>query len=332
MWWSNPPVIQRQILELWHPAPVLVRHQRYENLRKIHPRHIKRKRHHQTEQYFLIASKFPDVGQQVVKVHVLRYGDLLGLAGGQLPILLGLVASGPRSSGLVLETPGIFAHRIERRVEGAEITSTAGRAHALRGLGLRWLTRRRFAEILLRGHRGPRALGLFPTYAGNFFRSFCFFFQQASKETFPFFRGAKRSLEFDFTITLQPRSLPHNYCHFSRSRKPQDSLKNACHFFFVLFLKNLEPKSGSRFVQPIWPSPMKYIVLINQNSASTSVRRSPFLFLASVPQLLSRVCATARITTKLFANEYTMNAHFVYHKHSVNRRHGETATAATIGV
>lgn len=67
---SHSPFVLRQMLEFCYVAPMLFRYQCHENLRKIHERNEKRKRNHQKKENFLVSTKFTDVRQHIVKIHI----------------------------------------------------------------------------------------------------------------------------------------------------------------------------------------------------------------------------------------------------------------------
>lgn len=62
------PLFLSEIRQLWHPTPMLFWGQGNEYLCEIHPSHEKREWYHQKKQNFLIQSKFPNMGQQVVEL------------------------------------------------------------------------------------------------------------------------------------------------------------------------------------------------------------------------------------------------------------------------
>lgn len=89
---SYEPLLEGEIPEFRHPAPVALRHEGDEDLGEVNPGDEEGERDHEDEEDLLVEPELPDVRQQLVEIHVLGLDaldrhdrrDRLGLSGVDL--------------------------------------------------------------------------------------------------------------------------------------------------------------------------------------------------------------------------------------------------------
>lgn len=80
---ENLPVFHRQILQFWHPTPMIFRNEGDEDLRKIDPGYEEGKRNHHQEQENLVVAKASNVGEEIIEIKVFLWCFLFWISSFQ---------------------------------------------------------------------------------------------------------------------------------------------------------------------------------------------------------------------------------------------------------